>query len=402
MTTDTTAVARVLTSLDDITPEAWDACANPPGRPHQPFLSHAFLSALEESRCVHPRTGWMPQHIVVTPGDATCSPTESDADGPALAVMPLYLKSHSRGEFVFDYAWADAFERAGGRYYPKLVSAVPFTPVTGRRFLTPQDGDACGSDARNLALSAALSLAERHDVSSLHANFVTQAEWEAFGELGLLQRTDQQFHWCNDGYASFEDFLSSLASRKRKTVRKERRDALAAGLEVDWLTGSDLTEDHWDAFYHFYLDTGDRKWGSPYLNREFFSLLSERMADHVLLVMARREQRYVAGALNIIGGDTLYGRYWGCNEHHPCLHFELCYYQAIDFAIEKGLRVVEAGAQGEHKLARGYVPTTTYSLHWIANPSLRSAIANYLDHERDYVAQANDELASLTPFKKGG
>jgi len=396
---ETAAQARVLSDITEIDAADWDACAAPHGTPANPFLSHAFLSALEDSASVTPRTGWLPQHIVLE-HVGSAQENGGPANQPIAGVLPLYLKAHSRGEFVFDYAWADAFERAGGDYYPKLLSAVPFSPVTGRRFLVrnPCERDTVSA----LLLSAALSLADQREVSSFHANFVTQDEWDSMGEMGLLRRMDQQFHWANDNYADFDAFLETLASRKRKAIRKERRQALEAGLTIEHITGAALTEAHWDAFYHFYLDTGDRKWGSPYLNRKFFSLLSERMGDRVLLMLAKRGDNYVAGALNLIGDDTLYGRYWGCSEHHPCLHFELCYYQAIEYAIAHGLKSVEAGAQGEHKLARGYVPQATYSLHWIANPGLRSAVSNYVDREREYVTQLNDELADATPFKRQG
>ncbi|MBI1384420.1 MAG: GNAT family N-acetyltransferase [Rhizobiales bacterium] len=381
-------VARILPAISAIAAGAWDACANPAGRPLDPFLSHAFLLALEESRSVAPRTGWQPRHIVI-----------EDASGSLRAAMPCYLKSHSRGEYIFDHGWAEAYERAGGRYYPKLLSGVPFTPVTGRRFLSPSATDDPG--ARTMLLSAAIQLCEQHGISSFHANFLTRQEWEGCGALGLLQRTDQQFHWHNAGYSSFDDFLATLASRKRKALRKEREAVRAAGLTITWHTGGGITEDHWDAFFTFYQDTGSRKWGSPYLNREFFSLIGTSMADRLLLVLARRAGRPIAGALNLIGGDTLYGRYWGCTEHHPFLHFELCYYQAIDFAIAHRLAVVEAGAQGEHKLARGYLPTTTYSAHWIADPGFRRAVADYLERERAYVAEMGEALASQAPYRRG-
>lgn len=380
-------IIRVESEIGAIDAKQWEACANPAGAPHNPFLSHAFLAALEESECVSARTGWLPQHLVL-----------EDGTGQVQACMPCYLKGHSQGEYVFDYGWADAFERAGGRYYPKLQSAVPFTPVPGRRFLVPECADA--ERREQLLLSGVVQLAERQGASSFHATFVTEGEWRRLGALGLLQRTDKQFHWHNAGYGSFDDFLSSLVSRKRKAVKRERRAACANDITIERLRGSEITEDHWDSFYRFYMDTGGRKWGSPYLNRTFFSLLGEAMPERVLLVMCRRAGRYIAGALNVIGGETLYGRYWGCIEHHNCLHFEICYYQAIEFAIEQGLSRVEAGAQGEHKLARGYLPETTYSVHWIANASLRDAVADYLEHERDYVAMEGEALAALAPFRR--
>jgi len=383
-------VVQVEGEIANVAASDWDACANPDPATYNPFLSHTFLSMLEESGCASAETGWLPQHLVLSDGGT---------DGEIRGVMPCYLKMHSRGEYIFDHGWADAYERAGGRYYPKLLSAIPFTPVTGRRFLVPDTPDA--ADRCRLLVGAAVQLTEKHGVSSFHANFVTEAEWAALGATGLLQRTDQQFHWQNDGYATFDDFLAALASRKRKTIRKERRQAVANDIDIRWITGTDLTEDHWDAFYTFYMDTGSRKWGEPYLSRAFFSLLGERMADDVLLVLCYRDGAPVAGALNIIGGDTLYGRYWGCTEHHPCLHFEVCYYQAIDYAIAHGLKSVEAGAQGEHKLARGYVPKTTYSLHHLPDPSFRRAVADYLESERSYVAETIDILGQHTPFKKG-
>jgi len=353
-----------------------------------PFLSHAFLDALETSGCATRKTGWVPRHLVL-----------EDEQGTVLGAVPAYLKSHSQGEYVFDHGWADAFYRAGGEYYPKLQVSVPFTPATGRRFLV---GPGLNREAGLQALAAGLvQVCQRTGASSVHATFLTGPEWDMLGELGYLQRTDQQFHWDNNGYQSFDQFLDDLASRKRKAIRKERRDALRAdGLEVEWLTGHDLSEAHWDAFYGFYMDTGARKWGRPYLNRDFFSLIGERLAERILLVLAKRHGRYVAGALNFIGSDTLYGRHWGCTEHHPFLHFELCYYQAIDFAIASSLKRVEAGAQGAHKLARGYLPQTTYSAHWIAHEGLHQAVADFLEHERRAVDQENRALADHAPFRR--
>jgi predicted N-acyltransferase len=407
---------RAITSLAEITRGDWDALANPSwtltadgvlapkagvASEHQsddsiseetefnPFISHDFLSILEESGCVSENTGWLPQHLVL---DAP--------DGTPVAALPCYLKSHSMGEYVFDHSWADAYHRAGGSYYPKLQACVPFTPATGRRFLS---GAGINRPAAIAALADGLrELCRLRNASSAHVTFLNEAEWEIAGERGFLQRNDQQFHWLNKGYATFEDFLGDLASRKRKQIRKERRAALASGLEIEWVTGKDLTEAHWDAFHAFYEDTGARKWGRPYLNRRFFSLLGERLAHSVLLVMVRREGRMIAGALNLIGSHALFGRNWGCLEDHPFLHFEVCYYQAIDFAIARGLARVEAGAQGAHKLARGYLPTPTYSSHFIAHPGLRDAVADYLESEREAVRREGEAIAeAYSPFKRG-
>ena len=396
---------RVVQSIAEVAPAAWDACAQSSstakvkhednlsadlstrGYADNPFISHVFLSSLEVSRCVGARTGWQPRHLLA-----------EDAQGNILGAAPCYLKTHSRGEYVFDHGWAEAFERAGGDYYPKLQVAVPFTPVTGPRLLA-RPGPLAESVRGALADSLA-EITQNSGLSSAHVTFLTEPEWRLLGERGYLQRTDRQFHWENAGYGSFEDFLSHLASRKRKTIRRERKEALAPGIEVAWLTGSDLTEDIWDAFFAFYMDTGSRKWGSPYLTREFFSIVGETMRDRILLVMAKRAGRWIAGALNFIGGDTLYGRNWGMTEQHPFLHFELCYYQAIDFAIAHKLQRVEAGAQGEHKLARGYLPHTTYSAHFIAHAGLRRAIDDYLARERAYVQADAEALAAAAPFRK--
>ncbi len=315
-----------------------------------------------------------------------------------LGVVLAYLKSHSRGEYVFDGGWAEAYERAGGSYYPKVQASVPFTPATGRRLLVPP-GDNADNIRRGLARGL-IELANLREASSVHVTFAPEDEWRLLGELGYLQRNDQQFHWENANYATFDDFLGALAARKRKAIKRERREALEHGIEVQWLTGSDLTESVWDTFFAFYMETGSRKWGRPYLTRQFYSLIGESMRDKVLLVMAKRAGRFVAGAINFIGSHTLYGRHWGAIEHHPFLHFELCYYQAIEFAIQNKLARVEAGAQGEHKLARGYMPVTTYSAHYIADPALRRAIADYLKRERAYVAAAGSELAAMGPFRK--
>ena len=390
---------RIATSLSDVQAADWDACANPiqagaatasareGGERHNPFLSHAFLSALESSGSVGGRTGWTPVHLVM-----------DDPKGGLAGAVPAYLKSHSQGEYVFDHAWADAFTRAGGDYYPKLQVSVPFTPVTGRRLLVRQGNDT--ERARAALLAGLDALRDKAEASSIHMTFLNQPDWDDLGARGYLRRTDQQFHFVNEDYGTFDGFLGSLASRKRKMIKRERKDALAGGVTVDWITGSDLTEAHWDAFWSFYMDTGSRKWGRPYLTRRFFSLIGERMADRILLVMAKRAGRYVAGAINFIGDDALYGRNWGCIEEHPFLHFEVCYYQAIDFAITRGLSRVEAGAQGEHKLARGYRPTTTYSAHKIADRRLSRAIEDYLARERDYVQHAIAEYGEHLPFRQ--
>jgi len=354
---------------------------------YNPLVSFAFLSALEDSGCAVRRTGWQGHHLRL-----------ETAQGRLLGAVPCYLKSHSQGEYVFDHGWSDAFERAGGRYYPKLQCAVPFTPVTGPRLLVSK-----GEDSRTVKAGLAAGLravTEKLGVSSAHVTFAPQDDVEALVGAGFLHRTDQQFHFFNEGFSTYDDFLATLASRKRKAMKKERREALADGITIDWLTGKDLTEKAWDDFFAFYMDTGSRKWGRPYLNRQFFSLIGERMADDILLVMARRNGRYIAGAINFIGSDALYGRNWGCIEDHPFLHFEVCYHQAIDFAIERKLKVVEAGAQGEHKLARGYRPVTMHSAHYISHPGLRNAVADYLQRERREVERMSDYLEEHTPFRK--
>ena len=381
------------TSIEEIGQQAWDRCANPAragiasNLPFDPFLSYAFLAALEESESAVGRTGWAPYHLSL----------EHAAEG-VVGVLPMYLKSHSQGEYVFDYSWADAFERAGGRYYPKLQVSVPFTPATGRRILTRPD--ITDPDIDKYLVSGMMQVSEQMEVSSVHVTFAEKTQWERMGEMGFLQRTHNQFHWQNDGYQSFDDFLAALSSKKRKNIRRERRDSVAADIVIERLTGDDIRPEHWDAFYRFYIDTGSRKWGSPYLTREFFSIVGETMPDDILLVMCRREGQYVAGAINFIGGECLFGRNWGCTEHHPFLHFEVCYYQAIEFAIERGLHRVEAGAQGQHKLARGYMPTHTYSAHWIANESFRDAVENYLRSERHHVNEEIDYMAEFSPFRQ--
>jgi predicted N-acyltransferase len=381
-------VVRIVSRIADVPAADWDTCARGAApSPTNPFISHAFLRALEESGSATRKTGWLPHHLLL-----------EDGSGTLLGAMPCYLKAHSQGEYVFDHGWADAYERAGGSYYPKLQASVPFTPVPGKRLLVRAGEGEIEREA--LMLQAAMQVTDRLGISGLHIAFLTSEEWDLAGELGFLKRTDQQFHWRNDGYASFEDFLAALASRKRKTVRKERREALADGIATEWVTGSDLTEAHLDAFFDFYMDTGSRKWGSPYLTRQCFSLLRESMADKMLLVLAKRAGRYIAGALNFIGADTLYGRYWGGIEEHPLLHFEVCYYQAIDFAIQHGLARVEAGAQGAHKLARGYLPSETYSAHYIADLALRRAVTDYLSRERRAVAREMALLTEAAPFRK--
>lgn len=423
---------RILPSIRDIPAEAWDACAYaaggikistknavpcekgrlPDSKPEaleskserlesllegtavaaedaqNPFISHAFLAALEDSGTVSARSGWLPQHIAV-----------EDESGALLAAMPCYLKSHSQGEYVFDHGWADAYERAGGDYYPKLQISVPFTPVTGPRLLLKDSPRM--RDARQALVAGAIELCKLRKASSIHLTFLLEREWKFLTELGFLARNDRQFHWINEGYSKFDDFAAALASRKRKQLLRERRDA-QEGIDIARLTGCTLTESAWDAFFEFYIDTGSRKWGHPYLNRKFFSLIGKSMADKIVLIMAKRNGKFIAGALNFLGQNTIYGRYWGAVEHRRFLHFELCYYQAIDYAIERGLARVEAGAQGQHKLARGYVPVTTYSAHYIRDGSLRRAVEDYLRRERAYVRMESEALAALAPFRKDG
>jgi predicted N-acyltransferase len=372
--------------IAEIGREAWDACALADQSTANPFISFDFLDCLEQTGCAVERTGWGPSHLLLR-----------DGDGQAAAAMPLYMKSHSRGEYVFDHAWAEAYQNAGGAYYPKLQSCAPFSPVTGPRLLVRPGIDP--AEARTRLLAAALTLCERTGASGVNVTFPKLDEWTFMGEQGFLRRQDQQYHWFNQGYATFDDFLAALSSGRRKTIRRERRDALAA-VEVVALTGADLTEEHWDAFFGFYTDTGDRKWGRPYLTRAFFSMLSQRMSERILLLMARKDGRWIAGALNLIGGDCLYGRHWGCTEDVPFLHFELCYYQAIEHAIRLGLPRVEAGAQGQHKIARGYLPCPVYSAHYIADPALRAPVARYLEQERQAVQQEMDWLAEeYSPFR---
>ncbi|MEM7097252.1 MAG: GNAT family N-acetyltransferase [Pseudomonadota bacterium] len=366
--------------MNDIDPQRWDSCTE--AFAYNPFLSHKFLKALEDSGSVSAQTGWQPFHIEVEENDAL------------IGVVPAYLKNHSQGEYVFDYGWADALERAGGKYYPKMQISVPFTPATGPRLLTREPS----AQSQEMLLSACMQIAQQIDVSSIHMTFMREDQWESAARLGFLQRIDQQFHWQNGNYRAFDDFLQDLASKKRKNIRRERREALANGIEIEWVTGSDLTERHWDAFYQFYMDTGARKWGSPYLTRAFFSEIGDHMPQDTLLIMAKREGRYIAGAINFIGEDTLFGRNWGCIEDHRFLHFEVCYYQAIDFAIHAGLKTVEAGAQGAHKVARGYLPCATRSAHWIAEPRFADAVSRFLEDERQYVEQDIAYVEAHSPF----
>lgn len=377
----TTPTARICHSIGEIDSADWDRCADGAGA-YNPFSRHAFLLALEDSGSVGRETGWQPFHVAV------------ESDNNLIGVVPLYLKNHSQGEYVFDYAWADAWHRAGHNYYPKLQSSIPFTPATCPKLLCAQDSP----ESQQLLLDACLQVAEQAKVSSLHMTFLPKPQWQQAADSGLLQRMDQQFHWHNANYQTFDEFLLQLASKKRKNLKRERRDALANGIEIEWITGADLNESHWDAFYQFYLDTGSRKWGTPYLTREFFSLASATMASDILLIMAKREERYIAGALNFIGGDTLFGRNWGCIEDHRFLHFEVCYYQAIDFAIAHGLKRVEAGAQGGHKVVRGYLPEATHSAHWIADSGFRDAVSRFLDEERRYVEEDIEHVEQRSPF----
>ncbi|MCB1360900.1 MAG: N-acetyltransferase [Rhodobacter sp.] len=371
-------------SIDDIPPADWDALGQPgrDGRPRDPFTTHRFLAALERSGSVGPGTGWEAKHLTIR------------QEGKVLAAMPLYAKGHSQGEYIFDHAFADAWQRAGGQYYPKLQSAVPFTPATGPRLL----GDAA---LRPILLRALREVTEGNALSSAHVTFCTADEAEIGVREGYLHRVTQQFHWSDAGYGDFAGFLAALSSRKRKTIRRERAQAQGFGGEIVALTGAALQPGHWDAFWQFYQDTGSRKWGRPYLTRAFFEQIHRTMADDVLLVLAIREGRPVAGALNFIGAETLFGRYWGCIEDHPCLHFELCYYQAIDWALSHGLTRVEAGAQGEHKLARGYLPAEVHSLHWFADARFREAVADYLRAEAEAIGEDMHLLEGYGPFRRG-
>ena len=373
--------ADLLNGMSEISAQDWDALACPEGRAIDPFTTHRFLAALDASGSTGKGTGWQTRPLVLR-------------DGAAVAALPLYVKSHSQGEYIFDHGWAQALERAGGSYYPKLQVAVPFTPATGKRFL----GD---PKWREALLETAISIADQNGLSSLHFTFCTEEEAEALaGKYGILHRITQQFHWENNSYADFDGFLAALSSRKRKMIRKERETARASGLTIRSLTGAQIEPQHWDAFWQFYQDTGAHKWGTPYLTRSFFDEVQRTMRNDVLLVLAFDGETPVAGALNFIGRETLFGRYWGCTQEHPCLHFELCYYQAIEWAIANGLARVEAGAQGEHKLARGYLPTPVHSLHYIADPSFRDAVARYLAEERRAVDEEIEVLTAYGPFRR--
>tara|TARA_R100000935_G_scaffold5091_2_gene11796 strand:+ start:177 stop:1355 length:1179 start_codon:yes stop_codon:yes gene_type:complete len=373
-------------SLAEISASDWDACANPEGgRPEDPFTTYRFLKALEDSGSVGGRSGWQPRYLVAR------------ADGQVIACAPMYAKGHSQGEYIFDFNWAQAYENAGGAYYPKLQIAVPFTPATGRRFLTRPGFEAMGMSA---LIQGAVQVASDNELSSLHITFCTEAEALAGAEMGLMSRVGQQFHWVNRDYADFDGFLADLSSRKRKNIRRERAEAQGFGGQILALTGNDIQPEHWDAFWRFYQDTGNRKWGTPYLTRAFFDCAQESLRDDMLLVLAMNDGRPVAGALNFIGRETLFGRYWGSTEYYPSLHFELCYYQAIDYAIKNGLSRVEAGAQGEHKLARGYLPVATHSLHWIGDLAFRDAIARYLIAETRAVDDEIEVLTAYGPFKR--
>ena len=381
---------ETIASLDEISSMEWDACACACAcdKPANPFVSHRFLHALEASESACPDTGWYPQHLVLR-----------DQDAQVRAVVPAYLKNHSRGEYVFDHGWAEAFHRAGGQYYPKLQVSVPFTPATGPRLLIkPTDNITAVYQALNQGLQ---TLCTRNHLSSAHITFMPEDQAQMMSDLGWLLRTDTQFHWQNHNYGCFDDFLAVLSSRKRKNIRKERAAVEKLGFSFELISGDDLKEQHWDSFFAFYQDTGERKWGTPYLTRSFFSLVSHYMADDILLIMVKRGDRYIAGALNFIGQDTLFGRYWGTLEDHQGLHFETCYYRAMEYAIEHGLKTVEAGAQGPHKLARGYVPVTTWSAHHISNPDFSAAVQDYLKHERSHVAEDIAELSNQAPFRKG-
>ena len=379
------ATIRSLRAIDEIAPAAWDACAGT----DNPFVSHAFLRALEDSRSVGPRTGWQPHHVVL-----------EDAGGEVLGVAPLYAKTHSQGEYVFDHGWAQAYERAGGQYYPKLQVAVPFTPVPGPRLLVRPTADAPA--LRRALIGGLVEIARRAGVSSLHVTFSNDADTEALESAGLMLRLGCQYHWANQGYETFEDFLNALASRKRKQIRRERREAAAGGVTLLTLEGDDIKPRHWDAFFDFYMDTGGRKWGRPYLTRDFFHRLGATMADNCVLILAEKDGDYVAGALNLRGRDALYGRHWGCLGEYRFLHFEACYYQAIDYAIRHKLPRVEAGAQGEHKIQRGYLPTPTWSAHWIADAGFAAAVEDFLRRERAGMEAEIAGLAQFSPFRQCG
>jgi uncharacterized protein len=378
---------RVVDTLAGVDAAQWDACALAPGSAGNPFLSHGFLKALEDSKSVGRRTGWQPQYLLA-----------EAADGTLLGAVPLYVKSHSQGEYIFDHGWAQAFERAGGHYYPKLQAAIPFTPVPGPR-LFARPGPMADA-VREALIDMLAKIADDNGISSVHATYCSEDDWKSFGARGWLLRLGRQYHWANAGYKTFDDFLAALASRKRKAIRKERESVRREGLTIHQLSGADLKARHWDAFFAFYMDTGGRKWGSPYLTRSFFDILGDTMADKVVLVMAEADGRPVGGALNLKGDDTLYGRYWGCLESHAFLHFEACYYQAIDYAITHGLQRVEAGAQGDHKIQRGYLPVKTFSAHWIVDKGFRRAVDDFLKRERTAVEDEIEGLMQYSPFRK--
>ena len=388
---DNSISIKVVKSISELDREEWNSCAifysaDGLDKIEDPFISYDFLDALEKSKSVGENTGWLPYHLAAI------------RKNKLIGAVPLYLKSNSQGEYIFDYNWAHAFERAGGRYYPKLQISVPFTPVTGRRLLVSKNAP---SHTASLLLQSAIELCEKNKLSSLHTTFCSKQEFEIGQKLGMLGRVSQQFHWLNNGYGNFGDFLNALSSRKRKNINKERLKANNFGGEIEILTGSEIKKDHWNYFWKFYQDTGIKKWGTPYLTRQFFDQIHETMRSKILLILAKKEGNYIAGALNFIGSDTLFGRYWGCIEDYPFLHFEVCYYRAIEFAIAHGLKKVEAGAQGEHKLARGYVPTETFSLHWIAEKGFSKAVQEYLISEKDAVKRDIKILSHFTPFKKG-
>lgn len=381
---------KILPDIHRLPAGEWDRCANVGSPDHNPFVRHAFFSALEDSGSVDAETGWHPQHVTI-----------QNAQGDTLACAPLYLKSHSFGEYVFDWGWAEAYQRAGGRYYPKLQCSVPFTPVTGPRLMVHPGVDAdTRADLRRGLLGGMVELAQRLKLSSLHVTFPTEAEYDLMTDAGFLPRISEQYHWQNRGYASFDDFLAELSSRKRKAIRKEREKANSYGVEIHALRGDDIKSRHWDAFYRFYMDTSDRKWGQAYLNRQFFTLLSERMGDAVVLMLGEEDGRPVCGALNLLGGNALFGRNWGTSVDYPLLHFEVCYYRAIDYAIEHGLGWVEAGAQGPHKIQRGYMPRRTYSAHWIADDGFRNAVAAFLERERAAIEADMEIQTTLGPFRR--
>jgi hypothetical protein len=388
-----TLSARVVDGVARIPAAAWDACAagetcNGQG-PENPFVSHAFLDALEQSGSVGRKAGWLPQHLVI-----------EDSASNVLATAPLYVKSHSQGEYVFDHGWAEAYARAGGRYYPKLQVAAPFTPVPGPRLLVRAGPHQ--AEARAALVSALISAVETSGLSSLHVTFASRADSDLLEQAGFLTRIGVQYHWANNGYGSFDDFLAALNSRKRKAIRKERAAVADHGLAIRACEGAELTARHWDSFFAFYMDTGSRKWGRPYLNRDFFARIAESLRDRIVLVLAEKDGELVAGALNLKGPQALYGRNWGCLEDYRFLHFELCYYRAIDYAIQHRLPRVEAGAQGEHKIQRGYLPAETYSSHWIDDPRLRAAISDFLKRERTYVAQEKVALDEMSPYRQPG